>query len=84
MVKEGYSRSIGLKRGPLGQRVTLQMGETLVGTHKLVEAVEQPCSGLPAHTTEVCKVTRGDEWPASRDDRDSWGMCTTLARRKLS
>ena len=35
------------------------MGETLVGTHKLVEAVEQPCSGLPAHTPEVCKVIPG-------------------------
>ena len=53
-------------RGGLSSRLVIpvSIGETLEGTHTLVEIVEKPCSDLLAHTTEVCKVSRGDELPA--------------------
>jgi hypothetical protein len=51
--------------------------------YKLGKTIEQPCSDDLAHTTEVCKGTRlYNGYPAIKDDRDSWGMCTTSAERK--
>jgi hypothetical protein len=45
---------------------------------KLGKTIEQPCSDVLAHTPEVCKGTRlYNGYPAIKDDRDSWGMCTT-------
>jgi hypothetical protein len=45
---------------------------------KLGETIEQPCSDVLAHTLEVCKGTHlYNGYLAIKDDRDSWGMCTT-------
>jgi hypothetical protein len=45
---------------------------------KLGETIEHPCSDVLAHTTEVCRDAHlYNEYPASKDDHDSWGMCTT-------
>ena len=45
---------------------------------KLGKTIEQPCSDVLAHTPEVCKGTRlYTGYPTIKDDRDSWGMCTT-------
>jgi hypothetical protein len=50
---------------------------------KLGKTIEQPCSDILAHTPEVCKGTRlYNGYPAIKDDRDSWGMCTTSAECK--
>jgi hypothetical protein len=50
---------------------------------KLRKTNEQPCSDVLAHTREVCKRTRlYTGYPAIKDDRDSWGMCTTSAECK--
>jgi hypothetical protein len=50
---------------------------------KLEKTIEQPCSDALAHTPEVCKGTRlYNGYPAIKDDRDSWGMCTTSAKCK--
>jgi hypothetical protein len=50
---------------------------------KLEKTIEQPCSDVLAHTSEVCKGTcLYNGYPAMKDDRDSWGMCTTSAERK--
>jgi hypothetical protein len=50
---------------------------------KLGKTIEQPCSDVLAHTSEVCKGTRLYKvYPAIKDDRDSWGMCTTFAECK--
>jgi hypothetical protein len=50
---------------------------------KLGKTIEQPCSDVLAHTPEVCKGTRlYNGYPAIKDDRDSWGMCTTSVERK--
>jgi hypothetical protein len=50
---------------------------------KLGKTIEQPCSDVLAHTLEVCKGTRlYNGYPAIKDDRDSWGMCTTSAECK--
>jgi hypothetical protein len=50
---------------------------------KLRKTIEQPCSDVLAHTPEVCKGTRlYTGYPAIKDDRDSWGMCTTSAECK--
>jgi hypothetical protein len=50
---------------------------------KLGKAIEQPCSDVLAHTLEVCKGTRlYNGYPATEDDRDSWGMCTTSVECK--
>jgi hypothetical protein len=51
--------------------------------YKLEKIIEQPCSGVLAHTTEVCKGTHlYNGYPAIKDDRDSWGMCTTSTECK--
>jgi hypothetical protein len=45
---------------------------------KLGKTIEQPYSDILAHTSEVCKGTcLYNGYPAIKDDRDSWGMCTT-------
>jgi hypothetical protein len=45
--------------------------------------MEQPCSDVLAHTPEVCKGTRlYNGYLAIKDDRDSWGTCTTSAECK--
>jgi hypothetical protein len=50
---------------------------------KLGKTIEQPCSDVLAHTPEVCKGTRlYNGYPAIKDDRDSWEMCTTSAECK--
>jgi hypothetical protein len=50
---------------------------------KLGKTIEQPCSDVLAHTLEVCKGTRlYNGHPTIKDDRDSWGMCTTSAECK--
>jgi hypothetical protein len=49
------------------------------------KTIEQPCSDVLAHTPEVCKGTRlYNGYPATKDDRDSWGMCTTSAECKTA
>jgi hypothetical protein len=50
---------------------------------KLGKTIEQPRSGVLAHTLELCKGTRlYNGYPAIKDDRDSWGTCTTSAKCK--
>jgi hypothetical protein len=50
---------------------------------KLGKTIEQPYSDVLAHTPEVCMGTRlYNGYPAIKDDRDSWGMCTTSAECK--
>jgi hypothetical protein len=50
---------------------------------KLGKTIEQPCSDVLAHTLEVCKGTRlYNGYLAIKDDRNSWGMCTTSAECK--
>jgi hypothetical protein len=50
---------------------------------KLGKTIEQPCSDVLAHTPEVCKGTHlYNGYLAIKDDRDSWGMCTTSAEGK--
>jgi hypothetical protein len=50
---------------------------------KLGKIIEQPCSDVLAHTSEVCKSTRlYNGYPAIKDDHDSWGMSTTSAECK--
>jgi hypothetical protein len=45
---------------------------------KLGKIIEQRCSDLLVHTSKVCKVAHlYNEYLASKDDHDSWGMCTT-------
>jgi hypothetical protein len=51
--------------------------------YKLWKAIEQPCSDVLAHTLEVCKGTHlYNGYPAMKDDRDSWGTCTTSVEYK--
>jgi hypothetical protein len=46
--------------------------------YKLGKTIKQPCSDVLAHTPGVCKGTRlYNGYPAIKDDRDSWEMCTT-------
>jgi hypothetical protein len=48
--------------------------------YKLGETIEQSCSDVLAHTPEVCKCAHlYNGYPASKDDHDSWGICTTSA-----
>jgi hypothetical protein len=48
--------------------------------YKLEKTIEQHCSVVLAHTPELCKGTRlYNGYLAIKDDRDSWGMCTTSA-----
>jgi hypothetical protein len=50
---------------------------------KLGKTIEQTCSDVLAHTPDVCKGTRlYNGYPAIKDDRDSWGTCTTSAECK--
>jgi hypothetical protein len=50
---------------------------------KLGKTIEQPCSDVLAHTPEVCNGIRMyNGYPAIKDDRDSWGMCTISAECK--
>jgi hypothetical protein len=50
---------------------------------KLGEAIEEPCSDVLAHTLEVCKGARlYNRYPASKDDHNSWGTCTTSVECK--
>jgi hypothetical protein len=50
---------------------------------KLGKSIEQPCSDVLAHIPEVCKGThRYNGYSAIKDDRDSWGMCTTSVECK--
>jgi hypothetical protein len=50
---------------------------------KLRETIEQPCSDVIAHTPEVCKGARlYNGYLASKNDHDSWAMCTTSAKCK--
>jgi hypothetical protein len=50
---------------------------------KLGKTIEQLCSDVLAHTPEVCKGTRlYNGYSAMKDDRDSWGMCTTSTECK--
>jgi hypothetical protein len=50
---------------------------------KLGETIEQPCSDVLVHTLKVCKGTHlYNGYPAIKDDRDSWGMCTTSSEYK--
>jgi hypothetical protein len=51
---------------------------------KLEETIEQPCSDILEHTPEVCKGAHlYIEYPATPDDHDSCGMCTTSVECKL-
>jgi hypothetical protein len=51
--------------------------------YKLGKTVEQPCSDVLAHTPEVCKGTcLYNGYLATKDDRDSWGTCTTSTECK--
>jgi hypothetical protein len=50
---------------------------------KLGENIEQPYSDVLTHTPEVCKGAHlYNRYLASKDDHDSWGMCTTSAECK--
>jgi hypothetical protein len=50
---------------------------------KLGKTIEQTCRDVLAHTPELCKGTHlYNGYPAIKDDRDSWGMCTTSAECK--
>jgi hypothetical protein len=50
---------------------------------KLGKIIEQPCNDVLAHTPEVCKGTLlYNGYLTIKDDRDSWGMCTTSAECK--
>jgi hypothetical protein len=47
------------------------------------ETIEQPCSDVLPHTPEVCEGTHlYNGYPAIKDARDSWGMCTTSVECK--
>jgi hypothetical protein len=50
---------------------------------KLGKTIEQPCSDVLSHTPEVYKGTHlYNGYPATEDDRDSCGVCTTSAEYK--
>jgi hypothetical protein len=50
---------------------------------KLEKTIKQPCSDVLAHTLEVCKGTLlYNGYLTIKDDRDSWGMCTTSVECK--
>jgi hypothetical protein len=51
--------------------------------NKLGETIEQSCSDVLAHTPKVCNGTHlYNGYLAIKDDRDSWGMCTTSTECK--
>jgi hypothetical protein len=75
-------RTTRYKRGPL-VIWTDTSSETSAGTLQTRENIEQPCSDVLAHTPEVCKGTcLYNGYPAIKDDRNSWGMCTTSGECK--
>jgi hypothetical protein len=46
--------------------------------YKIGETIEHPCSDVLAHTLKPCKHAHlYNGYSASKDDLDSWGMCTT-------
>jgi hypothetical protein len=50
---------------------------------KLGKTIEQPCSDVLVHTSEVCKGTHlYNGYLAIKDDHNSWGMCTTSTECK--
>jgi hypothetical protein len=50
---------------------------------KLGETIEQPCSDVLAHTSEVCKGTHlYNGYSAIKDDHDTCGICATFAQCK--
>jgi hypothetical protein len=52
--------------------------------YKLGKTIEQPCNDVLPHTPEVCKGTcLYNGYPVIKDDRDSWGMCTTSVEHKI-
>jgi hypothetical protein len=52
---------------------------------KLGETIEQTCSDALAHTPEVSKgACLYNGYAASKDDHDSWEMCTTPAECKTA
>jgi hypothetical protein len=68
MAQEGALGGSGLTPSTKPQRVH----------YKLEEAIEKPYSDILAHTPEVCKVFRRiNGCLATKDNHDSWGMCTT-------
>jgi hypothetical protein len=54
-------RTTQCKRRPL-VIWTNTSGENSMGMIKLEEAIEKPCSDIPAHTLEVCKGIPSDKW----------------------
>jgi hypothetical protein len=51
--------------------------------YKLGKTIQQPCSDVLAHNPEVCKRAHlYNGYLASKDDHDSWGMCTTSVECK--
>jgi hypothetical protein len=55
-------------------------GETSLGMIKLEEGIEKPCSDVLAHTRKCVKVFRWiNGYLATKNNHDSWGMCTTSA-----
>jgi hypothetical protein len=70
------------KSGPL-VIWTNTSGETSAGTVKLGKAIEKPCSDVLAHTMEMCKGILLYQWYlATKDNHESWGMCTTSIKCK--
>jgi hypothetical protein len=50
---------------------------------KLEKIIERPCSDVLSHTPEVCKGTHlYNGYLATKDNCDSWGMCTTSVECK--
>jgi hypothetical protein len=50
---------------------------------KLGKTIAQSCSDVLAHTPKVCKGTHMyNGYPATKDDRNSWGTCTTSTECK--
>jgi hypothetical protein len=49
-----------------------------MGMLQVRETIEQHFSDVLSHTPEVCKgACLYNRYPASKDDHDSWGTCTT-------
>jgi hypothetical protein len=52
--------------------------------YRLGETTEQPCSDVLVYTLKVCKGARlYNGYLASKDDHDSWRMCTTSTECKI-
>jgi hypothetical protein len=59
------------------------VGKGVDSPKKLGKTIEQSCSDVLAHTSEVCKGTHlHNRYSAIKDDHDSWGMCATSAECK--